>query len=42
MAFFHNMLAITPLHSSVLITDLICHLDIKYPNILSMASYIIK
>lgn len=36
MAFFHIMLATTLLNSPVLITDLIWHLDIKYPNSLRM------
>lgn len=40
--FFYIMLAITLLNSPVLITDLIWHLEIKYPHILRMASGITK
>lgn len=40
--FFRITLAITLLNSPVLITDLIGHLDIKYPNTLRMANDIIK
>lgn len=40
--FFKFMLAITLLNSPVLITDLIWHLDIKYPTALKMANDIMK
>lgn len=38
-SFFHSIFSVILLNSPVLINDLICHLDIKYPNILRQLYY---
>lgn len=42
LTFCHTMLAITLFNSPILITDLVWHGDIKYPNILRMVDNITK